>query len=344
MSKIIVPQELQNKIIDLYVNKGYGRMKIKNELNLSYGDSVIKRVLKENNIHIRNFQEAKVGRYKEEADRTLQDEIIRQYKEGSSPKSIITSLSLPFSEDKVKSIIQDNNIHLRTIEETRLTKTEVELRKYPVDDNYVLESHNGAWLLGFIAADGYLPITKGAKNRIVISLAAQDKEILERIALELKYSGPIHQYQSAMEGFEFVSLAFASKKLRQQMEAYGIGNNKTFKLAHLPDLPKEYMIDFIRGFFDGDGSLFEPQGKKINISFTCASRIFLEELSDFLTNEYSLTKPTIHSTFRVHEIYDIRYYVHDSIKLCNLFYDNNYISLKRKKDLFLKIKEKYSLR
>ena len=40
----------------------------------------------------------------------------------------------------------------------------------PIDDDYVLESHNGAWLLGFVAADGYLPITRGAKNKIVIAL------------------------------------------------------------------------------------------------------------------------------------------------------------------------------
>ena len=46
MSKIIVPQELQKKIIDLYVNKGYGRAKIKSILNLPYNDSVIKRILK----------------------------------------------------------------------------------------------------------------------------------------------------------------------------------------------------------------------------------------------------------------------------------------------------------
>ena len=47
MSKIQVPKELQEKIIDLYVNKQYGRIKIKKELNLPFGDTVIKRILQD---------------------------------------------------------------------------------------------------------------------------------------------------------------------------------------------------------------------------------------------------------------------------------------------------------
>ena len=69
-----------------------------------------------------------------------------------------------------------------------------DLRKFPINDNYNLLSHNGAWLMGFIAADGYLPATKGARNRITISLAEKDREILERIAKELEYEGNIYEY------------------------------------------------------------------------------------------------------------------------------------------------------
>lgn len=278
MSKVTVPQELQDQIIDLYVNKGYGRMKIKKELNLSFRDSVIKRILQENNIHIRNYNEASK-----------------------------------------------------------------ELEKNKLNDDYVLESHNGAWLMGFIAADGYLPITKGARNRIVISLAEKDKDVLELISKELEYTGEIHHYTSS-KGFPFVSLAFASKKIRTQLEKYGIGNNKTFRLSVLPKLPNEYMIDFIRGFFDGDGCVYESKGKKIVTSITCASKKFLEQIRDFLYNEYGLTKVKIGEQIRVHPIYEIKYGKQDSTKLCSLFYNNNYIALPRKKNYFLELQEKYSLR
>jgi len=68
-NKKIVPKEHQNIIIDFYVNKQYGIQKVIKELKkigLSYGERVIKRILQENNIYIRNFNEAKVGRYKME--------------------------------------------------------------------------------------------------------------------------------------------------------------------------------------------------------------------------------------------------------------------------------------
>lgn len=53
MVKINVPQEQQKQIIELYVNDNYNRKQIKKELNLPYSDSVIKRVLIENNITIK---------------------------------------------------------------------------------------------------------------------------------------------------------------------------------------------------------------------------------------------------------------------------------------------------
>jgi len=72
MSKIIVPQELQNKIIDLYVNKQYGLGRIKKELDTPFGPSVIKRILVEHDIHIRTFEEAKVGNPEIEVPQELQ--------------------------------------------------------------------------------------------------------------------------------------------------------------------------------------------------------------------------------------------------------------------------------
>jgi DNA-binding transcriptional regulator WhiA len=170
-------------------------------------------------------------------------------------------------------------------------------------------------------------------------LQERDENLLQLIAKEINYQGPIYHFEN--HDYPAVSLSFASKKLREQIENYGIGNNKTFKLSHMPELPDEYKIDFIRGFFDGDGSLYEPQGKKINMSFTCASKTFLEDIANFLTETYQVAKPVIYEQERVHIIYDMRYYVKDSFILGDAFYNNNYIALPRKKEHFFDIKVKY---
>ena len=342
MAKIIVPKELEEQIIDLYVNKMYTRKQIKTELDLPFGDSVIKRILEEHSVPIRSNPGAKKGgRKKQEVNIEIQKQIIELYNKGYGLSKIVEELNLPFSFDKVRTILQDNNIHIRNVKESAQVKEMPDLRKYKVNDNYEFESHNGAWILGFIAADGYLPITKGAKNKVVITLARKDEEVLERIAEEIEYTGKITQFEN--NGFLCSSLSFTSKSLREKIENYGIGNNKTFKLDKLPNLPEEYMIDFLRGFFDGDGSVLEPIGKKINISLVCASFNYLKEITKFLHNKYQLSTPTIHSQTRVHTIYDITYYVKDSIVLGNLFYDNDYLALARKKNHFLEIKKKYNI-
>lgn len=66
MSKIIVPQELQEKIVKLY-NEGMTRKDIRISLKTPFGDSVIKRILLENGCIIKTNPGAqKGGRKKQE--------------------------------------------------------------------------------------------------------------------------------------------------------------------------------------------------------------------------------------------------------------------------------------
>ena len=340
MSKIIVPQELQVQIVDLYVNKQYGRMRIKNELNLPFGDTVIKRILKENDVYIRNYNEAKVGRIKQEVDKDLEQQIIRLYNQGYGLEKIVELLNTPFSFDKVRSILTDNNIHIRTVQESAQVKIMPDLRVFTVNDDYNFNSHNGAWLLGFYMADGYMPATKGGKNRVTITLQRRDEECLELIKQELNYTGKIYQFISA-NGYEESSLAFTSKKIRQIFENYGIVNRKSYKTIHIPNIDEEYKIDFIRGFFDGDGSIYELKGKKVGSSFTCSCKSFLDEIRIFLQDNYGLKLPSIHTVKRNILIYDIVYYKYDTLKLGSIFYENDYLALPRKKKKYFELKEKY---
>jgi len=285
MAKITVPKELQDKIIDLYENKKYGRTRIVKELSLPFGEEKVKNILKENNVYIRNAAEARaVG-----------------------------------------------------------NRLKPDLRKFSINDNYNFESHNGAWLLGMYAADGYLPSTRGAQNRVILSLQKKDKDLLETIKNELQYAGEIHEYLST-NGHPYVSLAFTSEKIRKTMESYGIVSNKTFKLERIPDLPFEYKIDFIRGFFDGDGSLYElKKEKRVRMNIVCASRSLLEDINIFLSENYSVTLRNIHVDERhKHNAYYMTYNKKDSFTLGKIFYDNDYISLPRKKKRYFEYLEKYS--
>ena len=38
-----------------------------------------------------------------------------------------------------------------------------------------------------------------------------------------------------------------------------------------PEVPKEFLFDFIRGFFDGDGSVWKKFGKRLRMSISSDS-------------------------------------------------------------------------
>lgn len=336
MSKIIVPQELQNQIVNLY-NNGMTRKDIRIQLNTPFGDSVIKRILVENKCIIRTNPGAKKGgRKKEIISEQEQQKIIELYKQGYGLNYISKQMGKLFCADKVRRVLKDNNIELRDFHEAIKVKPEdeVDLRKYKINDNYNFESHNGAYILGFLAADGYLPAGRGAKNRIALSLARKDEEILYRIKEELGYTGPIYQYTS--QGFPASSLTFNSKKIRKAVENYGIVNNKTFKLKELPkNLPDKYMIDYIRGYFDGDGCILGGEKQRCSLSFTGASKDFLSDLSKYLHNKYGVKEAKLSPD---HKNFNIRWGARqDILILGDNFYNYNYLALKRKQDHYFEI-------
>ena len=344
MSKIIVPKELQEKIIDLYVNKQYGRMKIKRELNLPFGDAVIKRILQENNIHIRNFDEAKVGQYKMEVPEELQQEIIKLYKEGYGLEKIVEILNTSFSFDKVRSILQDNNIPIRNVQQSAQVKIMPDLRKYKVNDNYEILSHNGCWLLGMYSADGYFPNKKGSRNRLSLALSQTDEEILLRIKEELQIEKPLCYYVQELNGKQYpsVSLDFTSSILRKEFEKYIPTKNKTLELKKLPEIPKDFMLDYLRGIWDGDGTFVitypgDRKNPRFNTGLTSYNKCFLEEISNYLKENYNFPEGHV---YKDHNVWSLQYSARkDVLYLGQLFYENNYLSLQRKKDKYLEMRK-----
>ena len=336
MSKIIVPQELQEQIVNLY-NNGMTRKDIRVQLNISFGDSVIKRVLKENKCIIRSNPGAKKGgRKKEIISEQEQQKIVELYRQGYGLNYISKQMGRLFCADKVRRVLKDNDIELRDFHTAIKVKPddEVDLRKYQINDNYVFESHNGAYILGFLAADGYLPDTRGARNRIVLTLARKDEEILYRIKEELGYTGPIYQFYNGE--FPASSLTFNSKEIRKNVEKYGIVNNKTFKLKSLPyNLPDEYIIDYIRGYFDGDGSIIGDKNIRCSMQYSGANKEFLKDLAEYLHNKYQV-RLAIPSPD--HNAFQIAWGTKkDILVLGNAFYNHNYLALKRKQDHYFEI-------
>lgn len=208
-----------------------------------------------------------------------------------------------------------------------------------VDDSYFSkESSNMYYILGLIYTDGNLPINN--KNSFIISNT--DKKLLEDIKLELKFSGKIIEETHNVYNKKIYKLQVTSEQIRKDLENFGLHPNKTFDLK-FPNIPENYIRDFIRGLWDGDGSvsLVKPKNKPSYLlisNFVCANEEFIKDVLKFLP----IGKKKIYSRTRKNILYSINLRAFDSIKIKNFLYYDNCLCMKRKRDIFFSYKPRRS--
>ena len=154
-------------------------------------------------------------------------------------------------------------------------------RKYTLNENYFdnITSSNQAYILGFIYADGSINLNK---NTLSICISEKDKSILEFIIKELEYSGNIKL--KIIKNNKYSLLTIVSKKLINRLNELGIIQNKTYNSKNLPRISKSLFNDLLRGFFDGDGSIYK--NSNIGYSVCFSSNIYiLKIIKKYLENK-----------------------------------------------------------
>ncbi len=146
----------------------------------------------------------------------------------------------------------------KTLKMNRLTQD-----RYDIDYNFFAEwSEKTAYIYGFIAADGYIKYENGDRNEtsLQFELAGYDKDILYKIKDALQYEGPV-----SSSNRKTVKLNIANKKICKDLLDKGIPyTKKTYNIKWPETLPSNLSKHFIRGYFDGDGSIYS---KDCRVSF-----------------------------------------------------------------------------
>ncbi len=149
-----------------------------------------------------------------------------------------------------------------------------------------IDSREKAYWLGFIFADGY--ITKD--SYVGIALNSCDKEHLEKFKKAIGSNHIIHTYKCSDNCFSnpnnyYSRLLFKSEKMCSDLEKIGCVEHKSLVLS-FPKISPLFYKDFIRGYFDGDGSLsFSKKSYDFKIIGT---KEFLIEIFNILNKELSL--------------------------------------------------------
>lgn len=236
-------------------------------------------------------------------------------------------------EKIVRRILLDNKIHIRSQGEAAVISN-IQRRQYNINDNYFsTENSNMAYLLGFLASDGTVD---KQNNRIKIGLSSIDREFLIQIAQELNYTGDVLDYETS-NGFKVSELRFTSPQIKDDLAKYNIIPNKTLNFTFPQHLNKIYWIDFIRGYFDGDGSVSTAGSDAIRWQVCSATEDVLKVIVQFFNEEYGIKPVSILSQPRTNQIlYYIQYSTTATKQIFNILYNENCLKLPRK---YLKFKE-----
>ncbi len=142
-------------------------------------------------------------------------------------------------------------------------------RRYAVDLNYfeTIDSPDKAYFLGFIAADGCVRKPAHGPLALTIKVSSKDEEVLIKFVGRLKSDLPVSRtsyktpWKAVAKEASFVNVI--STKVCADLAKYNITERKTrtFTPARFPE---NLMPHYMRGFFDGDGTVYKVGAKSGN--------------------------------------------------------------------------------
>lgn len=204
-------------------------------------------------------------------------------------------------------------------------------QKYKFNENYFkkIDTPNKAYFLGLIYADGCV---FPKKNSCSIKLTKEDNYILEEFKKDIDSQKPLsHTKSKLIKGTNYIGKAQSkielnSKTLIDDLEKLGVIQNKSLVLKFPSEMP--YMKDFIRGYFDGDGCIYNSQ-KRIMLNFV-GSEDFCKGFCNFLKSELDINVIAKQDK-RGNSWYIYIHKIEDVLKFCKYIYeDENCIKLNRK--------------
>lgn len=300
------------------------------ELSLLFNktDSSVRYCLQKNKIEYKT-------KYKELQDLD-KDTIISLYKEGKSMRSIgqLLNCSMGCIKNKLikyKCSIREKNEH----------------KKFKVDSTFfnVIDSEAKAYFLGLMYADGC--ISKDS-NIFSICLQESDKNILESFLKVLKSDKSLYirENKDKREGFKHCKkcyiLQVSDANLHFNLIDKGCIPQKTSTLRFptKEQIPSYLYSHFIRGFFDGDGSI---SNNKTDSHFSIIGTLdMVKNIQNILINDVKVkeTKISMYKC-KIDTVYTLQYSGRRQIlKILEWLYKDATYFIERKYNKFLYLKEK----
>lgn len=186
---------------------------------------------------------------------------------------------------------------------------------------------------GFLAADGNVD----SKKRIRLMLKYDDIGHLEKFKELL---GSTHTIASNTDQYNRCSFEFTHKEMCEDLERnFNIIPNKTDKLKFPSHLTKEQLRHYIRGYFDGDGSVCESFSNKNSITATLYAT-FASGCKEYADELFRFLQETLHLRGNNQDYgtkSQLKFNTNDAITLLTWMYEDCEVYLDRKYAKYLDI-------
>ena len=201
-----------------------------------------------------------------------------------------------------------------------------------------------AYVFGFLSADGTL--TKNKRGAHFLELQITDGLLLRNIRHTLGSNHKISIHSMPAPQNSIYRIQIGSKIMFHDLRALGLSQHKA-RTIKFPSVPIQYLPEFTRGYFDGDGYVWLGYVHKnrrtktlaLRVVFTSCSKVFLKGLQKVLDERLEISGSLTHYS----QAYRLIYSTKPSLLLYRFMYNNPGIHLYRKKKIFDKYIKKGSV-
>jgi hypothetical protein len=179
-----------------------------------------------------------------------QKQICQSYKKGDGVRVLATRFRC--GDKRIMACLSDRGIPLKQ------KNGGVQPYKYDVDV-FCREDAVSWYLLGAFMTDGCIKtrtLHDGSVSPSAVSISSKDKDWIEAIANLICPGNPIKKTQN-----ECWDLRIFNGEIARWLISKGCGPRKSLTLK-CPQVPKQWMADFLRGVIDGDGTVYCGRRKR----------------------------------------------------------------------------------
>lgn len=193
-----------------------------------------------------------------------------------------------------------------------------------------IDTEEKAYWLGFLYADG--AISKDGRNIVELSLKSSDINHLEKFKSSLGFKKEKHIFQDDIR----CRIEIVDKHTRQQLIFLGCTPRKSLTLTFPTEeqVPFYLLPHFLRGYMDGDGSVYLGKQKNKNGTVKEFPRLSILGTHNFLSNAIEKMNWPIAKIRQPSGAYAVEWAHHKAKYILDTLYQNATIYLDRKMEKY----------